>query len=91
MFKNDFNGMGGVFLCDKCRVSRSSTFRPHENIEWIRIESPHRKSHGNGRMLDFCTHKCLIVFFKGKKYWARKKKYQQENFERLLRLSEKCL
>ena len=40
---------------------------------WLRPNSTNFST-GNGRTLDFCDEKCMLVFFKGRKYWNNKRK-----------------
>lgn len=81
MFKFDFNIFSRHVLCDKCRKIIATDFNFLSNeFGWIRIPSPHKKhKRGKGRMLDFCNEKCLLVFFKGRKYWSNKMKLRKEN------------
>lgn len=86
MVKNYFDGTGLIHICERCRVIVATNFNGLIGTPtWIRVPSRHKdKGAGRGRMLDFCTDKCKIVYLRGRKYYNEKLQHQKDNEEQEL-------
>jgi hypothetical protein len=84
MFKKDFNGVGIQFLCEHCRRIVASNFNFFtQKPDWVRLESTKFSrgfgGNGRGRILDFCSDRCRIIYLRGRKYWKRKQDHRENN------------
>jgi hypothetical protein len=73
MIKNSFSPEGIHTLCDRCRKILATDFNfLIGSVTWKRIKSPRKGREGHNRVYDFCDEKCLVVYFRGKKYYNKK-------------------
>ena len=67
MIKHDFSIGKDHILCDRSRIIIIYNEDENRNSYFANAKSKNKKIH-----MDFCGFKCRDIFFKGKKYWARK-------------------
>jgi hypothetical protein len=79
MIKNTVS-QGFHTLCDRCRCILATNFKYGTcKPTWEVINKPRKGSQGHTRRFDFCDERCRVMYFRGRKYWARKVKFMTEN------------
>lgn len=76
------------YLCDRCHrvLGTDVTFTEQSVIKGLPFISKQKRT-----KMHFCDERCKLIFLKGRKYYATKKKLEAEAFAKLLHASGKCL
>ena len=73
------------YVCDRCRtVLESALLADVGKFDFFTSKKKKTKMH-------FCNEKCKLSFLKGKKYYNKKQKLQEEAFQRISLAADKCL